>query len=176
MFHNTRRRPVAVVLLGLIVALSAVLTVHSVSARSLHRAPNEGKMGPIHMGSVREWTGFYDGHHVIYLNTDVSTKQDAGMMGINFAPGLKHANMASQPEIYLVQGRSAANQLAVFGSEPGEADYSPLWKETILTWKAGAKPVLVTSDNQVNAIEKKGQMTERSAGVLLNCPIIRVIK
>jgi hypothetical protein len=133
-------------------------------------------MGPIHMGTVREWTGFYDGHHVIYLNTDVSRKQDAGMMGINYAPGLKHANMATQPEIYLVQGRSAAKQLAVFGSEPGEADYSPLWQETILTWKAGAKPVLITSDNQVNAIEKKGQMTERSSGVLLNCPIIRVTK
>jgi hypothetical protein len=37
------------------------------------------------------------------------------------------------PEIYLVQSRSAKRQLAVFGSEPGKADYSPLWAETILT-------------------------------------------
>ena len=133
-------------------------------------------MGPAHMGTVREWAGFYDGHKVIYLNTDSSSRQQARMMGINFAPGLKHLNMASMPEIYLVQGRAVANQLAIFGSEPGEKDYSPLWHETILTWKAGARPVLVTSDTQINAIEKKGQMTERSANVLLNCPIIRVMK
>jgi hypothetical protein len=133
-------------------------------------------MGPAHMGTVREWTGFYDGHKVIYLNTDSSNRQQARTMGINFAPGLQHANMASMPEIYLIQGRAAANQVAIFGSEPGEKDYSPLWRETILTWKPGATPVLVTSDAQINAIEKKGQMTERAAHVFLNCPTIRVLK
>src|SRR5437870_4127977 len=61
------------------------------------------------------------------------------------------------PEIYLVAGRSAAGQLAIFGSQPGEPTYSPLWDETILTWKAGAKPVLITSDTQINKIEKTGK-------------------
>lgn len=175
MFRSIRRRSVATVL-AIALASWGALAVHSVNAGSSHGVLNEGRMGPMHMGTVRQWTGYYDGHRVIYLNTDVSTKGDARMMGINFAPGLQHANMGSQPEIYLIQGRAAANQLAVFGSEPGEKDYSPLWHETILTWKAGATPVLVTSDNQVNAIEKKGQMTERSANILLNCPIIRVLK
>jgi len=137
---------------------------------------HEGRMGPVHMGTVREWTGFYDGHKVIYLNTDSSSRQQARMMGINFAPGLLRANMASMPEIYLIQGRAAPNQVAIFGSEPGEKDYSPLWRETILTWKPGATPVLVTSDAQINALEGKGKMTERAAHVLLNCPIIRVLK
>jgi hypothetical protein len=176
MYIHIHRRHAVVALLGLALALSGIMAVHSASARSLHGATREGRMGAMRMGTVREWTGFYDGHNVIYLNTDVSTRQQASMMGINFAPGLQHANKGSMPEIYLVQGRAAVNQLAVFGSEPGEKDYSPLWQETILTWKAGAKPVLVTSDTQINAIEKKGQMTERSAGVLLNCPIIRVMK
>jgi hypothetical protein len=152
------------------------MAVQSVSARSVWSGLSEGRMGPAHMGTVREWTGYYDGHKVIYLNTDVSTRRQSHMMGINFAPGLQHANMASMPEIYLIQGRAVPNQLAIFGSEPGEKDYSPLWRETILTWKAGATPVLVTSDTQINAIEKKGQMTERDAHVLLNCPIIRVMK
>lgn len=163
-------------IVGLITVLFGIALVHPVGARSLYAGMREGKMGPIHMGTVREWRGYYDGHQVLYLNTDSSSKQEAGMMGINFAPGLQHANLGSQPEIYLIQGRAAGNQLAIFGSEPGEKDYSPLWKETILTWKAGAKPILVTSDTQINAIEKKGQMTERAAGVLLNCPIIKVMK
>jgi hypothetical protein len=73
-----------------------------------------------------------------------------------------------------VQGRAATGQLAVFGSEPGESDYSPLWEETILTWKAGSKPVLITSDNQVNKLEKTSGLTERPGRVVLNCPIIKV--
>ena len=176
MYGNTGRRYVMGAALELTLALGGILLVHPASAHSVRSGMQEGRMGPVHMGMVREWTGFYDGHKVIYLNTDVSVRREARMMGINFAPGLQHANMASMPEIYLVQGRAAANQLAIFGSEPGEADYSPLWRETILTWKPGAKPVLVTSDTQINALEKQGRMTERDAQVLLNCPIIRVMK
>ena len=56
----------------------------------------------------------------------------------------------------------------------GEKDYSPLWSETILTWKAGATPVVLKSDTQINAVEKKGMLTERDAHVVLNCPIIKV--
>ncbi len=63
---------------------------------------------------------------------------------------------------------------AVFGSQPGEGNYSPLWDETILTWKAGSKPVLITSDNQINKLEKTSGLTERPGSVVLNCPIIKV--
>jgi len=174
--HGTIRPYAGVAVLGLAIALLGGMNVGSARAHSLRSAMTEGRMGPAYMGKVREWTGYYDGHTVIYLNTDVSTRQEARMMGINFAPGLQHANMASMPEIYLIEGQAARNQLAVFGSEPGEKDYSPLWRETILTWKSGARPVLVTSDTQVGALEKKGQMTERDAHVLLNCPIIRVMR
>ena len=70
--------------------------------------------------------------------------------------------------------RAAAGQLAVFGSEPGEADYSSLWTETILTWKAGSTPLLITSDNQINKLEKTSGLTERPGNVVLNCPIVKV--
>jgi hypothetical protein len=80
------------------------------------------------------------------------------------------------PEIYLVQGKAAPGQLAIFGSEPGEASYSPIWRETILTWKSNATPVLITSDTQVDRLEQKGVLTERSTSVRLNCPIIKVGK
>jgi hypothetical protein len=76
-----------------------MVVAHPVGAHSVQAGMREGRMGLVHMGTVRQRTGFYDGHHVIYLNTDVSSRQEAGMMGINFAPGLQHANMASQPEI-----------------------------------------------------------------------------
>ena len=96
------------------------------------------------------------------------------MMRINYSASI--GRVKGLPEIYLVQGPSAAGQLAVFGSEAGESDYSPLWAETILTWKAGSRPVLIKSDNQVNKLEKTSGLTERPGNVVLNCPIVKVGK
>jgi hypothetical protein len=134
------------------------------------------KAGPI-MGSTSKiarpaFHGFYDGHKDTYLNTDVSSKAEAKAMHINYSATI--GKVKGLPEIYLVQGRAAVGQLAVFGSEPGEKDYSPLWSETILTWTAAATPVLITSDTQIDKIEKTGKLTERDAHVVLNCPIIKV--
>jgi hypothetical protein len=82
--------------------------------------------------------------------------------------------LKSAPEMYLVQGKAAAGQVAVFGSEPGESGYSPIWKETILTWKASATPTLIKGDTQINKFEKKGKLGERATSIRLNCPIIKV--
>jgi len=129
-------------------------------------------MGPTHSITQTSFKGYYDGHFVTYLSTDLSDKTEAKMMHINFSASI--GKVKGLPEIYLVQGRSAPGQLAVFGSEPGEPDYSPLWDETILTWKAGSKPVLIKSDTQVNKLEKTSGLTERPGHVVLNCPIVKV--
>jgi hypothetical protein len=133
-------------------------------------------MGPQTTVKRPAFHGYYDGHKDTYLNTDVSDKAEAKSMHINYAPVLKSVPLASAPEIYLVQGKAAAGQLAVFGSEPGEKSYSPVWKETILTWKSSAKPVLITSDTQVDKLETKAMLTERATSIRLNCPIIKVGK
>jgi len=129
-------------------------------------------MGPVSKITRPAFHGYYDGHKDTYLNTDVSSKTEAAAMHINYSARI--GTVKDLPEIYLVEGRAARGQLAVFGSEPGEKDYSPLWAETILTWKAAATPVLITSDAQIDRIEKTGQLTERDAHVVLNCPIIKV--
>jgi hypothetical protein len=134
------------------------------------------KMGPATTISREAFHGYYDGHKDTYLNTDVSNKTEAKAMHVNYAPGLKAVPLKTAPEIYLVQGKAAAGQLAVFGSEPGETSYSPIWKETILSWKASATPVLITSDTQINKLEKKGGLSERATSIRLNCPIIKVSK
>jgi hypothetical protein len=131
-------------------------------------------MGPATHISRPAFHGFYDGHKVTYLNTDVSKKADATAMHINYSASI--GKVKGLPEIYLVEGRAATGQLAIFGSEPGEPTYSPLWSETILTWKSTAKPVLITSDTQINKIEKSGKLTERDAHVVLNSPIVKVEK
>jgi hypothetical protein len=156
--------------LALISGVALVAAAGAVAASST-MGPVMGKASTI---SRPAFHGFYDGHKVTYLNTDVSKKADAAAMHINYSAAI--GRVKGLPEIYLVDGHAAAGQLAVFGSEPGEKTYSPLWSETLLTWKAGAKPTLITSDTQINKIEKTGKLTERDAHVVLNCPIIAVSK
>ena len=88
-------------------------------------------------------------------------------MHINYSASI--GRMKGLPEIYLVQGRAAPDSWRS-RSEPGEPDYSPLRSETILL-ESGATPVLVTSDTQLDQIEKTGDFTERDGRVVLNCPI-----
>jgi hypothetical protein len=154
-----------------------MLAVLAVAAGAYASLTSGGpRMGPTTTVKRPAFHGYYDGHKDTYLNTDVSNKAQAKAMHINYAPVLKSVPLASAPEIYLVEGKAAAGQLAVFGSEPGEKTYSPVWKETILTWKASATPVLIKSDTQIDQLEKKGGLTERSTSIRLNCPIIKVGK
>ena len=134
------------------------------------------RMGPTVTVKRPAFHGYYDGHKDTYLNTDVSSKAEAKAMHVNYSPVLKSVPLTTAPEIYLVEGKAAPGQLAIFGSEPGESTYSPVWKETILTWKASASPVLITSDTQVDKLKKKGMLTERDTTIRLNCPIIKVGK
>jgi hypothetical protein len=157
----------------LVLALGALGAVAAAYASLAGGAPQMGKMTSIKRPAFH---GYYDGHKDTYLNTDVSDKAEAAAMHVNYAPVLKTVPLAAAPEIYLVQGKAATGQLAVFGSEPGEASYSPIWKETLLTWKADATPVLIKSDTQIDQLEKKGTLTERATSIRLNCPIIEVGK
>jgi hypothetical protein len=161
-----------------ILSLSVVsLVALAVAAGAYASLSGSGpRMGPSTSISRTAFHGYYDGHKDTYLDTDVSDKAEASAMHINYAPVLKTVPLKSAPEMYLVQGRAAAGQLAVFGSEPGEASYSPIWKETILTWKASAKPTLITSDTQIDKLEKQGKLAERATSTRLNCPIIKVGK
>jgi hypothetical protein len=138
---------------------------------ALGAVPNMG-MGRATTVTRRAFHGYYDGHRVTYLSTDVSSKSQAAALHVNYSAMI--GKVKNQPEIYLVLGKAAAGQLAVFGSEPGEPSYSPLWDETDLHWKSGATPVLITSDTQVDKLESQGKLTESSPGVILNCPIIKI--
>jgi hypothetical protein len=154
-----------------------ILTALTVAAGAYASLTTGGpRMGPTTTIKRPAFQGYYDGHKDTYLNTDVSSKAQAKAMHINYAPVLTSVPLSTAPEIYLVEGKAAAGQLAVFGSEPGEKTYSPIWKETILSWKMTATPVLIKSDTQINQLEKKGGLTERSTSIRLNCPIIKVGK
>jgi len=154
------------------IALAAV-TLFALTATA-YAAGGSLLLGPASMAQEKTFRGFYDAHKDVYLVTDVSSKAQATALGINFSAAL--ATVKGAPAQYFVNGRAAAGQLAVFGSEPGEKDYNPLWEEKFVTWKAGVTPVMLTSDNQINALAKKGKLTVRDAHIVLNAPITKVMK
>ena len=82
-------------------------------------------LGPASRSEQTTYKAYYDGHKDTYLVTDVSNKAQAKAMHVNFASEIGHVK--GLPPQYFVQGKAAAGQLSVFGSEPGESDYNPLW-------------------------------------------------
>ena len=143
----------------------------AVAAASTGKLPN---IGTPSMKAQPVYKGYYDHHIDTYLITDVSSKSQATAMHINYSAELK--GLKGLPEQYFVRGRAAKGQLTIFGSQPGEANYNPLWKEVWVTWKKGVKPVLIGQDTQIDSLKKKGKLTEKDAHIVLNAPILNVGK
>lgn len=155
--------------IGIGVALFAATAVAALAAGG--GLPNIGKPKPT---AQAVYKGYYDHHLDTYLITDVSSKSQARAMHINYSPELK--TVKGLPDQYFVRGPAAHGQLTVFGSEPGESDYNPLWDEVWVTWKQGVKPVLLGQDDQIKGLAKKGELTMTDAHIVLNAPILRVGK
>jgi hypothetical protein len=152
------------------VAAVAALTVVVVAAAAGGGVP----LGPVSHTSQPTYLGYYDAHKDTFLATDTSDKAQAAAMHINYSAALKGAKGA--PRQFFIEGKAAPGQISVFGSEPGEKDYNPLWDEIVVTWKAGATPVLLTSDGQIDKLMKAGKLTEKAVNIVLNAPITKVGK
>ena len=150
------------------------MLVGAVTAAIASAAGSLPNIGTPTMSTRAVYEGYYDHHIDTYLITDVSNKPQAKAMQINYSPALKAVR--GIPDQYFVKGRAAAGQLTVFGSEPGEPDYNPLWEEIWITWKPGVKPVLLGQDDQITSLAKAGKLTMTDAHIVLNAPILKVGK
>jgi hypothetical protein len=115
---------------------------------------------------------FYDAHKDVVIVSDAYPRAAAGTFHANYAPSLGAVNPASQPAWYIVRGPAATGQIAVLGSEPGEGDYSPLWQTVIVQWKPGVTPQVLTSDNMILDLAKKGQLTATKTAMIVNATVI----
>jgi len=147
-------------------AVTSLAATGSAPSRAFHLGTEKMQAQPIYLG-------YYDGHKDSYINTDDSNKAQAYAWHINYAPKLKGTVASASPE-YFVSGTAASGQLAVFGSEPSDPDYSPLWQEYIVTWKPGVKPALLVRDDQIKSLAAKGKLTLRATSVILNAPILKM--
>ena len=150
---------------GTVILAAAVLAATASAASPL-------MLGPAKHTSVTLYQGYYDGHKDGYVITDVSSKSQASAWHVNYSAAI--GTVKGAPRQFFVQGKAAPGQIAVFGSEPGESDYNPLWEEIFVTWKSGVTPVLLKQDNQIDSLAKAGKLTETDAHIVLNAPITSV--
>jgi hypothetical protein len=131
-------------------------------------------LGPSSTAKTRDFKAYYDGHKDTFLVTDVSNKAQATALKANYSAAI--GKVKGAPAQYFVRGTAAKGQLSVFGSEPGESDYNPLWEEFFVTWKAGVKPVLLVKDDQITGLAKAKKLTLKDAHIVLNAPVTKVGK
>jgi hypothetical protein len=55
---------------------------------------------------------------------------------------------------------------------PGQADYSPLWQVSMVTWKSSATPRLLRSKADVEAATRAGDVTVMKTATVVNCPVL----
>jgi hypothetical protein len=65
-----------------------------------------------------------------------------------------------------------AGQHNIVDTVPGQADYSPLWQVSMVTWKSGATPRLLTSAADVKQAEQAGGVTVQQTDAVVNCPVL----
>jgi hypothetical protein len=115
---------------------------------------------------------YYDAHKDVVVVSDAFPRPAAAIFHVNYAPSLSALRPASQPAWYIVRGRAAIGQIAVLGSEPGESDYSPLWRTVVVRWKPGAAPQVLTSDNMILSLAKKGELTATKTSMIVNATVV----
>jgi plastocyanin len=152
--------------------MTAMVIVQGASGSNGNQGMN--MMGPMSKMSVAAWTGWYDSHKVLFLSTDTSSKDEATSDHINYAPGLAKS-LSSASQIYLITNGSFAGRGPVFGSQPGDSSYTPLWQEVLVTWKDPTKAVALGSDDQIKGLAKQGKVALKMTRTVLNCPIIKVM-
>jgi hypothetical protein len=128
--------------------------------------------------------GFADGNEVFYITTEVSDKNLANYLSnltnsrVVYTPALKYAPAQSLANIYEftngIKGSGPEGfQPNVADSQPGDNNYSPLWKVNLVTWSNGITPRELTSEADIlNALEKK-ELTIKPTDIIVNCPFVQ---
>jgi len=128
--------------------------------------------------------GFVNGNPIFYINTDISDQKLAGLLTnssgfrVNYAPLIAQAPSDGVAQFYVFKNGIKGNgtlgfQPTVGNAQPGQANYSPLWKINIVEWKNGITPTQLKSEKEVLDAKGRGDLTVTSTNVVANCPFIQ---
>ena len=128
--------------------------------------------------------GFADGNEVFYITTEASDEGAANhlteLLGqrVVYTPALAKTPATALANIYEftngVEGSGPAGfQPNVADSQPGDAEYSPLWSVQHVTWTDESTARELTSEDEIMAARDAGELSIEETGVIVNCPFIQ---
>lgn len=128
--------------------------------------------------------GFADGNEVFYITTEVSDEKLANYLTnltnsrVVYTPTLKYAPVQSLANIYEFTNGIKGNgpegfQPNVADSQPGDNNYSPLWKVNLVTWNNGVTPRELTSEVDILNGLKNKELTIKPTDIIVNCPFVQ---
>jgi hypothetical protein len=124
-----------------------------------------------------------DGRTIYYIVTDATPSGPAGMMGVIDASTLA-PTITSPSAIDLFQfvnGISGSGpmgfQAGIAAAAPGDENYSPLWRISIISWKDVNNASLLENIGDINALKSIGKISIELARPMdsdhvVNCPFI----
>jgi hypothetical protein len=125
--------------------------------------------------------GFFEKDSVYYIVTDSSNQTVAAKASrdwnVQFAPKLRWAPASSQDPVYVFTNGEKGDgiygyQNDVFASSPEQESYSPLRSLVLVSWKAGQKPQVLNSADEVLKAEKESRIRITMTNVTINAPQI----
>jgi len=122
-------------------------------------------------------TGYYNDQKIYYVNTEASDAGVAATDGTTFVPKLTNSIKAgATADIYVVTNNSQHNIVDSvpnpLGPTNAAADYSPLWRVTLVTWQTGFTPKTLTSEAAVIAARDAGMVTLTPTDIVVNCSVM----
>jgi hypothetical protein len=167
------------------VALAVLFTAYAVfyavttPAQQMTPAPS-GSAGQNPTPPVK---GLYKGKEILFIHTEASDPQVAGMltqmMGpkVFTVPSLAKISKDLLADVYVftngVKGAGPFGfQEDVFDAVPGDARYTPLRSVVLVAWRGRTTPRLLGSVEEIQAAIRKGEVTLKRPGAVVNMPII----
>ncbi|MGI0089551.1 MAG: DUF7482 domain-containing protein [Nitrosopumilaceae archaeon] len=124
-----------------------------------------------------------DGRTIYYIVTDATPSGPAAMMGVTSAPTLAKTivSPAAVDLFQFINGIKGSGpmgfQAGIASSAPGDENYSPLWRISIISWKDPAQATVLETIADINAKKAAGDITVELARPMdsdhiVNCPFI----
>ncbi len=124
-----------------------------------------------------------DGRTIYYIVTDATPSGPANMMGVTSTP-TSASLMISSAAVDLFQFKNGIRgsgplgfQAGIAASAPGDANYSPMWRISGITWENPDDASLLETMQDISAFQKAGLVSTTllrpmNSDHIVNCPFI----
>jgi hypothetical protein len=123
--------------------------------------------------------GWYNGEQVAYIQTEASDPGVAAQQGVNFVPALANVLDGPNPavdDIYVVTNFAQSNIIPSAPNPAGprnaDANYSPLWQVSTVTWADPTAAHTLHSEAEVKAALAALLVSVSKTHIVVNCPVI----